>query len=347
MKAEILHWFKQNYTSLYEEMKKCSHTHSNGSMNPYHLEESVLEHTMMVLDLVVDDRNHIFAAFLHDIGKVHTRNEKKSGKVSFFNHENVSMVKSIDILHNASKSFNIDVLFILKLIAWHGTLWNKTPVSTKLKSIDSCYGHQFEFFKHLLMFTEADAYGRDFDNSVKDELDFLDDQFKHLDIYIPFNTQTYRKEKPLNATFLIGLSGSGKSTLISNLDKTNTEVISIDSFFENKNRNYDYIDYKKTINKAFTKSIKDLENAVSNQKNIIVDMTNLTKKTRSTKLKRIPITKYNQKAIVLLTGEEKIKFNLKNRSGKHLNDDIINKQICDFELPNYDEFDDIEYKLIF
>jgi len=345
MKTTVLEWFKINYKQLYDQMDGCSHTHSNGNLNPFHLEGSILAHTMLVLDLTSNDINHIFAAVLHDIGKLYTRRETQTLRVSFRNHENVSMVKSIDILKHASTEFDIDILLILKLIAWHGTLWNKTSVKDKLKILDARYGQQHNFLKQLMLFTEADAYGREFSDEFSDSVNFINDQFTHLSEYIPYNTQKFRKQKDLDAIFLIGLSGSGKSTYISTMNIENFEIISTDVYFEKNHRTYDSMDHKKHINKAFSKSINALECAVKDKKNIIVDMTNLTQEFRYNKLKRIPTTQYNHKAIVLLCGEKHLIQNLKKRDGKHLSCEIIDKQITRFELPNYDEFNEINYIL--
>lgn len=344
MKHKITEWFKKNYTDLYELMEICTHTHSNGSLNPYHCEETLKIHTEMVLDLVPNDKNFIFAALLHDIGKIQVRYEKENGRVAFYDHENVSMFNSIDILKHASKEFDIDILLVLQLVAWHGTLWNKTPANERVKEFDACYGHQPELFKNLIIFTEADAYGRIFAPEKESEIDFLDSQFQFLKNYTPYNKQAFRQKQNLDAIFLIGVSGSGKSTYIEkNFDLTNFDLISVDKFFYSKKMGYDSVDYKKNIKKAHDQSIADLLNAVKNKRNIIVDMTNLTKEQRLTKLTKIPTTQYNHKAVVFLIGEKQLNKNLAKRDHKKLKHGIILKQIESFELPNYDEFDEIKY----
>lgn len=80
MKQKALDWFKKHYPDLHNQMVSCDHTHSNGGRNPFHMEGDVFTHALMVLDLAKEDINHIFAALLHDIGKVSTRHEKSDGK---------------------------------------------------------------------------------------------------------------------------------------------------------------------------------------------------------------------------------------------------------------------------
>jgi len=344
MKGIVVKWFAQHYPDLYNQMKVCNHDHSNGGQNPFHLENDVLSHTMMVLDLAKNDINHIFAAVLHDLGKLYTRYEKDNGRVSFRDHENASMFKSIDILNHAKTEFDIDVLMILKMVAWHGTLWNKTPVPEKLKMIDACYGNQPEFLKELIEFVQADAYGREFCEQIQEsEVAFLDSQFDHLNVYIPFNTKEFRPKRKLDAVFLVGVSGSGKSTYLEQNPVDDCQVISVDNHLSARKMNYDSIDYDRHIKKAYDSSMKDLLDAVNARQNIVVDMTNLSKQTRSNKLVKIPTTQYNHKAVIFLKGEKVTFDNLKKRDHKQLSPEIIARQIVQFELPNYDEFDEIEY----
>ncbi len=345
MKTKVVEWFKKHYPDLHNQMILSDHTHSNGRKNPYHEEGNVFVHTMMVMDLAKEDINHIFAALLHDIGKVSTRHEKADGKVAFRYHENVSMFKSIDILNHAKTEFNVDILLVLKLVAWHGTLWsrNKEPITNKLKTFDACYGHQPEFLKELIEFVQADAYGRDYADTVQPELDFLDQQFEFLSNYTPYNTQEFKPKRNLDAVFLIGVSGSGKSTYLEQNPLNDCRVVSVDNYFYNKHMGYDSVDYDKNIKKAHDASMQDLLGAVEDRKNIVVDMTNLSAETRGKKLVKIPTTQYNHKAVVFLKGEKVTLSNLKKRDHKQLSADIIEKQITQFELPNYDEFDSIEY----
>ena len=345
IKKNVINWFETHYSDLHNQMVVCNHTHTSGRPNPYHLENGVWTHTMMVMDLAKNDINHIFAALLHDIGKISTRHEKDNGRVAFRYHENVSMFKSIDILNHAKTEFNVDILLALKLIAWHGSLWsrNRIPISESFKTIDACYGHQPEFLKELIEFVQADAYGRDYDKAVQQELDFLDEQFGYLDMYIPYNTQTYKPHRNRDAVFLIGVSGSGKSTYLEKNPMDDCAVISVDNFFYDKKMGYDSVNYEKNIKKAHDASVQDLLQAVESRKNIVVDMTNLSAETRGKKLVKIPTTQYNHKAVVFLKGENLTAENMKKRDHKQLTSEIISKQITQFELPNYDEFDEIQY----
>ena len=53
-----------------------------------------------------------------------------------------------------------------------------------------------------------------------------------------------------------------------------------------------------------------------------------------------------QKVVVFLKGENLTTENMKKRDHKQLSEDIIAKKITQLELPNFDEFDSIEYVFV-
>jgi len=349
MRTKITDWFQSNYPELFDLMKSTTHTHSNGRPNPFHLEGSVLAHTNMVLDLLEDsnDIDFLFAGLFHDLGKIYTRKEKENGRVSFSKHENVSMFKSIDILNKAKKEgFNIDILRVLKLINWHGSFWVRADEELKdrLSDIDLKYGNDLNIYYSLLSFTKADAFGRTMQSSSEKER--LSDFFVLLNNYTPYNHLKYPKHKPdKEVVFLIGPSGSGKSTYLKNNNDRfkDYSIISIDSFFDEKKLDYNSIDYSKNIDKAWKKVLNDISKNVDSNKNIVIDMTNLSVIDRFKLLKRFPTTKYNHSAFVFLKGENFIREKNKFREGKKIPTSVINKQIENFEIPTFKEFSSIEY----
>ena len=374
MKDKILNWFKENYNEFYKQMEIITHDHSNGNKNPFHMEGTILVHTKMVLDWLEINENDnnsinlIFAAILHDLGKVFTKKEDES-RAHFKKHENISTYLSIDILKIAKKDFpDIDIIKILKLIAWHGSLWVRKEhdnLEENLKILDYKYGHDLDFYKDLLKFVEADACGRIFKH--KEDEDYILEQFKFLNNFIPYDKTKYVKEKTSEVVLLVGLSGSGKSTYLSNnnfnnihssngvglhtdIHSTNRiglhdnyEIISVDNILSKGKLNYNSIDYKKNVKKAFDQTMKDMLEAIKKDKNVIIDMTNLDKENRRRKLSKFPSSKYHKKAIVFLNGINEIKSNLLKREDKKIPESVIFEQMLNFELPNYDEFDEIQF----
>lgn len=347
MKQEIINWFYNNYPNVVQNMKYCNHYHSNGTPNPFHMENDVWTHTMMVLDKVPNDINLIFTAILHDIGKVNTRVEKQSGRVSFRLHENISTYISIEILNKAKLEFDIDVIKILHIINWHGDLWkNKDVNSIDHRHLDQKYGTDLHMFRDLVQFTKADAFGRIYAEEFLEEEIKLIDLFDHLENYSPYNTmEYYERGHKKEVVCMIGISGSGKSTWIQN-NIPHYKVVGVDKFFDAKKSNYDHIMYEKVIEKFHIKALAEMKeyiNNVDNVDNVVIDMTNVSKEMRRKKMCQFPVTKYHKKAVVFLTSMEKLMSQNKNREGKNIPIEVINNQIMNFELPSYDEFDEIEY----
>lgn len=347
MKKKVLQWFEKNEPQLIEDMKNTNHNNSSGEPNPYHAEGDVWVHTLMVYDLIPDEDNEIdlmFAALLHDIGKTKTRVEKSDGKVFFKDHENVSTYYSIDILKKAKKDFNnLNIIDTLKLIAWHGTLWNnlKSFDNEFLNVLNLKYGNNINFFYKLIKFVEADYYGRILlnENEYKEKEKVFDFFYN----YIPFDKLKYQKNRELEVVCLIGLSGSGKTTYIQQ-NKLNYEILSVDKYLEKGKLIYNMVDYDKNVKKAYNNVLAEMKKFISSKKNVIIDMTNTSKETRRKKISNFPSTQYVKKAVVFLNGIEGIKNNLNKRKDiKNIDWNVIEGQIRTFELPNYDEFDIIEY----
>jgi len=346
LKEVILDWFTSNYESLWDSMEECKHTHSDGTPNPYHLENSIKAHTLMVYEEIKSDNpNLLFSALLHDIGKMDARYEKNSSRVSFRDHENISMVKSIDILNKAKEVFDIDVLLVLQIIAWHGMLWTKRGETTdeQCKRINEQFSFDKEFYPIFLEFVKADSFGRLFADEneeirVMEEMEFLSN-------YIPYPANEYSKHKPqYELITLVGISGSGKSTWLDNHSEyADYSVVSVDKYLSKGKLDYNSVNYKKSVKKAHNQTLIDIKEIVAKGSNTVIDMTNLTRETRRKKLSKFPSTQYKKIAIVFLKGLKEIESNLNKRTEKSIPKDAITKQIKSYELPSYIEFDEIRY----
>lgn len=346
MKANILQWFCSKYPSLVEQMKASDHAHSNGNPSPHHMEGSVWIHTMMVFDRQeIKSNDFCFAALLHDIGKVDARRENKNGRVYFRGHANISMVKSIDVLNAAEKEFLIDKLLVLRLIAWHGELWSKSDDdrTEQNRMINHRFGFDLYFYSLLVRFTKADALGR----IIKEEMEILriEREFEYLENYLPWNPHDFLQHKPeKELVVLIGVSGSGKSTWLNNNSELKGHtLISVDQNLSRGKLSYNNVDYKKNIDKAFKQTIVDIKGAVKNGENVVLDMTNLSREMRGTKLSMFPSTVYRRHAVIFLPGMHKVQTQLKKRIGKSVPEEVIQKQMASFELPTLEEFHSMEH----
>lgn len=150
---------------------------------------------------------------------------------------------------------------------------------------------------------------------------------------------------------LIGVPGSGKSTYIKKLKADNPDkeyvVASTDDIISawgeaeglNYSQAFQKFDYKKAET-IFKNQIKD---AIKNRKNIIVDRTNLTPKSRAKTMANLP-NDYKTIAVVFDVDEKELQQRLDTRAaetGKHIPDKVVDQMKASFTPPSKSEFDHI------
>lgn len=160
----------------------------------------------------------------------------------------------------------------------------------------------------------------------------------------------------MECIILIGLPGSGKSTYVNNINSENQYHVAstdnlIDMYCLKHNINYSEawhilangkVDNLKTIE---TEMFSAFLNAVSENKNIIVDRTNMSIKARNKFLANLPET-YSKKAIVFSIPEDELKNRLQKRhdeTGKYIPEHVLKMMLNSYEPPSLDEFDIIEH----
>lgn len=339
-KAELVKWFQLQYPYLVKAMKECSHHYDSENLNPYHLEDDVWSHTMMVVDNV----NIYFkrwgylvavAALLHDTGKVNTREENHQKKrVSFFGHEPVSAFTSLTICRELGLSKE-ETIKVFKLISLHteGFKLSAEEFTNRLVNFNEA---------HLLLdLIEADGDGRYTEVDSEFDADLIRRQLM-CKVSEP-------KEKTL--TMMVGLPASGKSTLTHALtcNRFDTFVVSRDNILMSNSQGDTYDEKwknadQKEIDRLLQLSIKQSKD--HGYDNVYVDMTNLSRKSRRKVLNQYSSKTYTKKAIVKLTYMETLIERLHSREGKTIPPHVLDNMIKSFYLPLYDEgFDEITYIL--
>lgn len=309
--------FLTHYPDLCEAMQATNHS-SESSINPYHAENSVWTHTLMVmtylqtLDIPEPDKTTLlYVGLLHDIGKVNAckYNESKD-RYSFHGHEGFSFFLAYDIINKLSTILPVDKQLVLKLIALHGQ---------HIEPSD---------FSHLLtIFRTADKFG-----AVRaDELD--------LGEYEPLR---FYPAKPASktCTFLCGLPNTGKTTYIS--QSSYDYVISRDTCIEelyikkfkskaSYNTMYDIIvnEHKQELDTYFRKHVL----LARNYTNIAIDMTMLSLKARRSMMYELP--GYSFSCILFTRSLADIKAN--PRTDKLISDSVYNYMMPTFTYPQFAE----------
>lgn len=346
---ELIQWANENIQEyLLLEMKNTDHGYK-GSLNPYHTEGTVWTHTMMVMKEVehlseeqkVNDTLMI-VALLHDIGKPFSiEPDHETKKVWFKGHEGLSMYLSVEITQKMVDDGLIDQeqrIWILRLIAEHGTLYRLGE-----KKIKQRYDHEREYLDLLLRFTYCDHAGRfhlpkenenDYIKITQDILNSEPNKLNKVDLIEPY------------LVLMIGPPGSGKSTYIKRYSSVvEGIVISRDKYVEERGKGNDYNEKWSSLSPDNQKEIdSDLFNefkmAVKEKRNIVVDMTNMSAKSRRKWINNV--TKdYVKVAMIMMTDYHEIFERNKNRTEKSIPEFVIINMMKSFSFPNYDEFDDI------
>ena len=143
---------------------------------------------------------------------------------------------------------------------------------------------------------------------------------------------------------LIGVPGSGKSTWIGQQDWTKDCVlVSSDKLIDieaaRQGKTYNDV-FKEYIDEANRLMLEDVKAAVAEGKDIIWDQTNTSRKSRKSKLAKVP--DYRKIAVVFATPDEsEWTRRLGNRPGKTIPMPVLKAMAEGLQMPTEDEFDEI------
>ena len=138
---------------------------------------------------------------------------------------------------------------------------------------------------------------------------------------------------------LIGVPASGKSTWVEQ-NKGNALVISTDNLIEayaaNLGKTYNEV-FKEQIKIATKIALEHAEAAFAADQDVIWDQTNITKKSRASKLAMVP-KHYHKTAVFFATPpEEEWQRRLNSRQGKSIPPHILDSMVEMLEMPELDE----------
>ena len=362
--GDVVKAFREKYIDLENAMRNTYHTYKRDNVyniNPFHLENDVWSHTMMVLNCAaelikeysekyfegreynnyINKRAIIIAALLHDIGKVYTYEEKEEKqKVYFINHANVSMFYAIDIIdYFIEKELitNYDKKEILFLINKHYDLYEMDECDI----INKFWKFGFDYFLDLFILVLADNYGRiASDNKRMENLDNI--SFAEIGSTMWRLIQNEYNGRRPEITFMIGIPYSGKTTL---LKKYTDNIVSRDDIVMELSPNMTYseafanVDHKK-VDKIL---LARFNRAVKQRQDIFIDMCNTSKKSRNKFLSGNTdvLKEYKRIANVLLIGESELHKRMRQRQDKTIPQNVIDNFIKKMSIPYFDEFNEI------
>ena len=371
---ELVSWFQLEYPTLVQQMKDADHHLSNRddyysyinnvkngdpvlffdedkfdiikSLNPYHLESDVFTHTMMVCKQAENAPYEVqIAALLHDIGKPSTRAvNPKNGRVSFYNHDAVSAFMSLEILKREELGLSKDQqVHIFNLIALHTQIYKLSHI--QLKDIGN-----ISLVTDLIELGKADHAGR-FHTAGDAVIPEIDDIFGEvLSGVSSLKRGGHYSTKEKEVIILVGLPAAGKSTWM--LNKEYDYPISRDWCINHLA--YDALGHEKAWDATYNEKWKAVDQKKVDQllqslykeankyDNVVVDMTHMSKKSRRKSLSHFG-SEYKKKCVVFLPDMPTLFLQNGNRSGKVIDEAVINKMMRSFYPPTMEEFDEIEY----
>lgn len=334
-----------------------------------------------ILGTVKDPSIELFlAGLLHDIGKPYTRKttikENKIDhspyieylkKTTFYDHQNIGVFLAIDALNIMFDGCldSIDIRRIIELINFHMLFSfslgikgdNSKVLSDKDKKIlNSIFADNRDLFIDLIDFARCDSLGRITYTDKYISTMIRDSTLKNF--FDELHYDKANKDKFPKFIMLIGVPGTGKTTYRkSNIEKfKNYQIISFDDNVEREAVNLgisytdmfrkdrkDSVDIQKILDHTAKQNTKNLIEAVKAKKNILVDMTNLTKKSRNKKLCHVPDNRYYREAIVFIRGYDDILKTNKEREKiqRQIPDTVLIDQMKRFSIPTEQEFDTV------
>jgi predicted kinase len=147
------------------------------------------------------------------------------------------------------------------------------------------------------------------------------------------------------ALILVGLPGSGKSTFVNALleKHPNTHIASTDNLLEEfaKERGISYTEaFSTNTENLQTKMMEGMTQAIKDQKNIVVDQTNMSIKSRKSKIDILKKNGYTVMALVFEVDDVTLQERLKTRAintGKVIPQRVMEMMSKSYQAPSIDE----------
>lgn len=337
-----------------------------------HKENSVFNHTLMVLDEV---RNNymksedlktytilLLSGLTHDIGKYKARlQEPKHKKTYFNNHEHIGVYYTMSTLYNFLEylsKHNYDISYIKYSDIIQTIIYVVAHHDIYKDNVEDIMSKHGKYAPLLAKFIRCDCNGRISDNkrSMSEEDYQTLINYHHIE-------EDIDGSKP-ELVLVCGLPAIGKSTYIKN-NFSNYSILCRDDIINNYAKEHD-MTFKEAWKDLTDKNKhKDIDllfnqkflNSISNRQSIVIDKVNLSKKTRRTFLegsmnylekyhKDAIQNQYIKKIIVLLDSFDNILSRRSIQDNKEITEDALDSFIVRSNFPCMNEADIVEYVII-
>lgn len=360
--------FHREYPNRVFHMSECSHHYwfpnfrddDHVALNPWHMEGDVWSHTMMVHKMS-EDRTIVpqlcakvlgLATLLHDAGKPLARKENdERQRVSFHGHAGISTLMAVDFLNRLGDEITQDEFVdIVRVINLHHTYMDYFgEMSQKMfKKISRDFVGNSYLLSLLQQHMICDGLGR---FSVgeggyatsRDDAECLKNNFNNVLWKMKAMDEIEIKGRPM-ITVMVGIPCSGKSTWVDSHRDGYDIILCRDDIVMELSDTEDYNEAFETVDQKAVDNLfnQRLDDAIASDKNILVDRTHVSKKSRNKLMARVP-RKYVKEAVVMLTGWDTINTRNATRINKSLPQEVLLKMAKGFSIPMFDEFDFVQH----
>ena len=357
--------------SLLKESQLWDNMTNTVENSPWHREDNVAVHTDMVVNEFIARTSEPWsiydfagaaACLFHDVGKppamVMKFKEERGHYKAFHGHEKVSAREFVNFVMSSADAkavftvngeFQKDIFFIVAWMIEHHLPWDIKDKRKRESLMRTCHKYLGGLADVFMRVVLSDTYGRTSDDQeikrAKSNT-WVDDftrEFNNIKDYFDYLNNVESSGKP-KAYVLIGASGSGKSTFRKQLEAEGALVFSLDDMRHEL--------YGEDYDNAFIKSVNDphfkptcrarfIDMARLN-KNLIIDNTSCTKKSRVQYVDELQRRKYDVVGVVFMTSKSTVVKRQKTRKDKEVPAEAVIRQYDSVELPSFGEFDKIE-----
>lgn len=373
---ELLQYFQEWNPEVVGMMKNCSHHFDSKNLNPYHLEDDVWTHTMLMYkdiitnynDMIDDfaeyvpadiaeyhmknfERLHYLLAIIslcHDIGKIYSRSVPNGqyGKIAMYNHSFSGVQLTIDFLDYLMNSKSIhfandDIYAILNVVSNHMDYFGlgvEDRVLLANKNPDIFYLGEI---LHIL----------DKRNSIDINGDFVNEDIFNIEVADGFDLCHSGIAENHDIIIYCGCPGSGKDyiaeqdgNIVWSFDQVRVDKYLLDHPYEThmpehqiyKNA-FEYCnEIKFDLNTRLIRGVKEDLENTDIIKNISICNTSLSRKSRRSLVSQL--SKYNIKIVYVVAPSYTLHYRNENRSSKKLDRLVMNKFIYNQQVPSLFEF---------
>lgn len=257
---DLLKFFFQECPEVVSDMGNSDHHFDKDNLNPWHMEGTVLTHTLMVVrEAEIRNVNKMvqLGCLFHDYGKSDCRGvNPETKRVNYFGHEGYSAIKSIYYLKKLSDFIpeglsKNEIVHIVKLVALHTEpfRFSKPEVSEEKfqhipkenreqaikreynKKVDKIfaklvktYGYEKRLLADLLELSICDHQGRFMDeDNISDNSENTAFRVELINKLLEYPMPKKEKKEGPRIIIPVGIPCSGKSYWVKNFLKENSD----------------------------------------------------------------------------------------------------------------------------